>query len=78
MTEVPWRDAFLEDARENRIEISVWVVSGVELRGIVEDYDNHTVVVSSQKRPHTYIERQHIVSMAPYEKPATVPEYRRR
>lgn len=41
------QDAFLQALRETGTSVSIFLVSGIRLKGIVESYDMHLIVLSA-------------------------------
>ncbi|WP_300348868.1 RNA chaperone Hfq [Clostridium sp.] len=41
------QDIFLNNARKERIPVTIFLVNGVQLRGIVKGFDSFTVVLDS-------------------------------
>lgn len=42
------QDIFLNQARKNRIPLTMFLVNGFQLRGVVTGFDNFTVVLDSE------------------------------
>lgn len=45
------QDLFLLNARRSRVPLTVFLVNGFQMRGIVTGYDNFTVVLDSDGKP---------------------------
>ncbi|MGQ9628705.1 MAG: RNA chaperone Hfq [bacterium] len=43
------QDVFLNEARENKVDVTIFLVNGVPIKGKVIGFDNFTVVVSTEK-----------------------------
>ena len=41
------QDAFLNKVRKDRMIITVFLISGYQIRGLVKGFDNYTVVIDS-------------------------------
>ncbi len=41
------QDVFLNQVRKDRIMITVFLISGYQIRGIVKGFDNYTVIMDS-------------------------------
>lgn len=46
-TQINLQDVFLNQVRKDKIEITVFLVSGFQMRGMVTGFDNYTVVLDS-------------------------------
>lgn len=46
-TQINLQDVFLNQVRKEKIEITVFLVSGFQMRGQVTGFDNYTVVLDS-------------------------------
>lgn len=44
------QDIFLNNARKDKIHVSVFLVNGVQLKGYVKGFDSFTVVLDSEGR----------------------------
>ena len=42
------QDIFLNNARKNKILVSIYLVNGFQLRGFVKGFDNFTVILDSE------------------------------
>lgn len=42
------QDVFLNQARKNKIQVTIFLVSGVQLKGNVKGFDNFTVILESE------------------------------
>lgn len=42
------QDVFLNKARKNNIAITVFLVNGYQIKGIVKGFDNYTLVLDSE------------------------------
>lgn len=42
------QDVFLNGARKNKIPVTIFLVSGVQLKGNVKGFDNFTVILESE------------------------------
>lgn len=41
------QDQFLNNARKNRLQIIVYLVSGFQMRGVVKSFDNYVIILES-------------------------------
>lgn len=44
------QDAFLDTLKKAKATVSIYLLNGVKLQGIVKDYDNFTVLLKSQEK----------------------------
>ena len=44
------KDIFLNNARKDKIHVSIFLVNGVQLKGYVKGFDSFTVVLDSEGR----------------------------
>lgn len=44
------QDIFLNNARKDKIHVSIFLVNGVQLKGYVKGFDSFTVVLDSEGR----------------------------
>ena len=42
------QDQFLEEARQNRTQVTVFLVNGFQMRGIILGYDSFALLLSSE------------------------------
>jgi host factor-I protein len=59
------QDAFLNSARRESVGVTVYLVSGVQLRGVIKAFDAFTVLLESQGRPAQMVYKHAIASVAP-------------
>lgn len=59
------QDAFLNAARKENIGVTIYLVSGVQLRGVIRAFDAFTVLLESQGRPAQMVYKHSIASVAP-------------
>ena len=57
-------DRFLRDARDHHIAVSLYLMSGFQLKGRIVDFD-HEAVLFSHKDAHQLVMRSAIASMYP-------------
>jgi host factor-I protein len=41
------QDVFLNQARKDRIMITIFLISGYQIRGVVKGFDNYTIIMDS-------------------------------
>lgn len=59
------QDAFLNSARRESIGVTIYLVSGVQLRGVIRAFDAFTLLLESQGRPPQMVYKHSIASVAP-------------
>lgn len=59
------QDAFLNSARRENVEVTVYLVSGVQLRGTIKAFDAFTVLLELQGRPAQMVYKHAIASVVP-------------
>jgi len=43
--QLKWQDIFLNEARKGQIPVTVYLINGFQLRGLVRGFDNFTVIL---------------------------------
>jgi host factor-I protein len=66
------QDAFLAEVKRQNVAVTVYLVNGFQLRGMVKGYDNFTIVLEYEHRPHLIY--KHAVSTISPSAPLTLPE----
>lgn len=41
------QDAFLEELRKQNVQVSIFLVNGIKLHGIVDNFDEHVVMLKN-------------------------------
>ena len=41
------QDAFLEELRKQNIQVSIFLVNGIKLHGIIDNFDSHVVMLKN-------------------------------
>jgi host factor-I protein len=59
------QDAFLNSARRESVGVTIYLVSGVQLRGVIKAFDAFTVLLESPGRPAQMVYKHAIASVAP-------------
>ena len=54
------QDVFLNHVRKNKISVTVFLVSGVKLQGIINWYDNFSILL--KRDSHTQLVYKHAIS----------------
>ncbi len=50
MRSINLQDVFLNQARKEKIQVTIYLTNGFQFRGIVKGFDNFTVVLDSEGR----------------------------
>jgi len=79
-TQVNLQDTFLNQVRKESIPLTIYLVNGFQLRGLVKGFDNFTVVLENEgkqqlvyKHAISTITPSRTVSLAPKEEETTAP-----
>ncbi len=79
-TQVNLQDTFLNQVRKESIPLTIYLVNGFQLRGLVKGFDNFTVVLENEgkqqlvyKHAISTITPSRTVSLAPKEDEPTAP-----
>ncbi|MDP2858522.1 MAG: RNA chaperone Hfq [Bacillota bacterium] len=79
-TQVNLQDTFLNQVRKESIPLTIYLVNGFQLRGLVKGFDNFTVVLENEgkqqlvyKHAISTITPSRAVSLAPKEEETTTP-----
>ena len=48
MNNLNLQDVFLNQARKDRMSITIYLVNGFQFRGVVKGFDNYTVILESE------------------------------
>ena len=41
------QDSFLEELRKDKVPVSVFLVNGIKLHGVVDNYDEHVIMLKN-------------------------------
>ncbi|MEG2083365.1 MAG: RNA chaperone Hfq, partial [Oscillospiraceae bacterium] len=50
MKNINLQDVFLNSARKEKIQVTIYLTNGFQFRGVVKGFDNFTVVLDSEGR----------------------------
>jgi len=64
-TQVNLQDTFLNQARKENIGVTIYLVNGVQLRGIVRGFDSFSVLLDSPGKPTQLVYKHAITSVVP-------------
>ncbi len=59
------QDVFLNQTRRDNVLVTVYLVSGVQLKGLVRGFDSFTIVLDSPGRPPQLVYKHAIASIVP-------------
>ena len=71
-SQVNLQDSFLNQLRKENIPVTLYLTSGVQLRGHVKGFDAFTVILEGQGKPPQLVYKHSIVSVAPQRHPSTL------
>jgi host factor-I protein len=66
------QDSFLNQVRKEIIPVTLYLTSGVQLRGQVKGFDAFTVILEGQGKPPQLVYKHSIVSVAPMRHPSSL------
>src|SRR5438067_4751174 len=66
------QDSFLNQVRKENIPVTLYLTSGVQLRGHVKGFDAFTVILEGQGKPPQLVYKHSIVSVAPARHPSSI------
>jgi host factor-I protein len=69
-SQINLQDSFLNQLRKENIPVTLYLTSGVQLRGHVKGFDAFTVILEGQGKPPQLVYKHSIVSVAPMRHPA--------
>ena len=71
-SQINLQDSFLNQLRKENIPVTLYLTSGVQLRGHVKGFDAFTVILEGQGKPPQLVYKHSIVSVAPMRHPTQV------
>lgn len=72
-SQINLQDSFLNQLRRENIPVTLYLTSGVQLRGHVKGFDAFTVILEGQGKPPQLVYKHSIVSVAPQRHPSNLP-----
>lgn len=69
-SQINLQDSFLNQLRKENIPVTLYLTSGVQLRGHVKGFDAFTVILEGQGKPPQLVYKHSIVSVAPTRHPS--------
>jgi host factor-I protein len=64
-TQTNLQDLFLNQVRKESIPVTIYLIGGVQLRGLVRGFDTFTILLESQGRPNQLVYKSAITSVVP-------------
>lgn len=64
-TQMNLQDNFLNQARKDGVPVTIYLVSGVQLKGIVRGFDSFTVVLETPGKPAQLVYKHAVASVVP-------------
>src|SRR5687768_13104765 len=71
-SQINLQDSFLNQLRKENIPVTLYLTSGVQLRGHVKGFDAFTVILEGQGKPPQLVYKHSIVSVAPMRHPSSL------
>ena len=71
-SQINLQDSFLNQLRKENIPVTLYLTSGVQLRGHVKGLDAFTVILEGQGKPPQLVYKHSIVSVAPMRHPTAL------
>ena len=54
------QDAFLNRARSERVPVTMFLMNGFQMRGVLRAFDNFTVIIDSDGKQQTHLQARYI------------------
>lgn len=64
-TQINLQDVFLNQVRKENIAVTIYLIGGVQLRGLVRGFDAFTVLLDSPGKPTQLVYKHAITSVVP-------------
>ena len=64
-TQTNLQDNFLNQARKENIPVTIYLISGVQLKGVVRGFDAFTVLLESMGKPAQLVYKHAVASVVP-------------
>lgn len=65
-TQMNLQDNFLNQARKDSIPVTIYLISGVQLKGIVRGFDSFTLFLETPGKPSQLVYKHAIASVVPF------------
>lgn len=72
-TQINLQDVFLNQVRKENIAVTIYLIGGVQLRGLVRGFDAFTVLLDSPGKPTQLVYKHAITSVVPSRPVSTSP-----
>lgn len=72
-TQMNLQDNFLNQVRKDNVPVTIYLVSGVQLKGHVRGFDSFTVVLESPGKPSQLVYKHAMASVVPARPISTAP-----
>jgi len=69
----PLQDAYLAEVKRQQVPVTIYLVNGFQLRGVVKGFDPFTIVLEYEKRAHLIY--KHAVSTISPQGPFATPAF---
>ena len=53
-TTINLQDSFLNHVRKENLAVTIYLVNGFQLRGLVRGFDNFTIIIENDGKQHLY------------------------
>jgi len=64
-TQVNLQDLFLNQVRKDHIPVTIYLIGGVQLKGLIKGFDPFTVLLDSPGKPTQMVYKHAIASIVP-------------
>lgn len=64
-TQMNLQDTFLNQVRKDNIPVTIYLVSGVQLKGVVRGFDSFTVILETPGKPSQLVYKHAMASVVP-------------
>ena len=65
-TQMNLQDNFLNQARKDSVPVTIYLISGVQLKGIVRGFDSFTLFLETPGKPSQLVYKHAIASVVPF------------
>lgn len=64
-TQMNLQDTFLNQVRKDNIPVTIYLVSGVQLKGVVRGFDSFTLILETPGKPSQLVYKHAMASVVP-------------
>ncbi len=64
-TSMNLQDLFLNQVRKENVQVTIYLVSGVQLKGLVKGFDSFTLILESPGKPAQLVYKHAMASVVP-------------